>query len=81
MNKLLLKSIITTKGWQEVVRIFDEEIFKSLMPENFHTAGKIPEIVAVECVAREKASKMVKDILNKITVAGNDKDLEKESWK
>lgn len=81
MNKIAIKQLVKTKGWQEVLNVFDEEITKSLIPENFHTEGKTPEVIAVECMARERASKLVKAVIGRITSAGNETDLEKQSYK
>jgi len=80
INEKALQVLVKSRGWQEAVKIFEEEVIKSLLPESFKTDGKSPEVIAVECMAREKSSKMVRDVVDKINKIGNKQELTKESW-
>lgn len=80
INENAIKQLVKSRGWQEAVKIFEEEITKTQLPENFNTIGILPEIIAVECQSREKAAKLVRGILAKINTIGNKQELTKESW-
>jgi hypothetical protein len=80
MNKLAIKQIVSSKGWAEVLSILNDEIIESKLPKNYLTTGKHSDTIALECMAREKASKIVEKCIAKINRIANKQDLDKESW-
>lgn len=71
INELAIKKLTETKGWQEILKVFDEEITKYNFVDNYKTEGKTIEQIALECRAREIASDIVKKTLNRIANTGN----------
>jgi len=80
MNELAIKQLVASKGWVEVLNVFNEEILENKLPKNFATKGKTAEIIALECMAREMASNMVDKCIKKIERVANKQELKKESW-
>ena len=80
MNELALKQLVASKGWEEAQKIFAIKITEHKLPKNFATSGKTAELIALECMAREQASKIVEKCIKEINNIGNKKTLDKESW-
>lgn len=80
INELAIKQVVNSQGWKEVERIIIEEVEENKLPANFHTNGKSNEEVARECAAREQASLIIKECLNKIYRVAGKQEFKKESW-
>jgi len=80
INETAIKQLVNNKGWLEFLEIVKDEITEYNIPKNFHTIGKVPEIVAVECMAREKASEIVEKCIAKVNRIAGKTEMNKESY-
>jgi hypothetical protein len=81
MNKQAIKQLVEQPAFQYIEDMFMEEIVDGKKPLNFKTEGKTAEMIALEAMAREKASKMVINVLNKLRRIKNSQEYGKESFK
>jgi len=80
MNTTAIKQLVTTKGWQEFLEIVKEEITESKLPKNYLTNGKTADTIALECMAREKAVKIVEKCIGKINRIAGKVEMNKDSF-
>jgi len=80
MNETLLKQLVATKGWQEFLEIVKDEITESKLPKSYLTGGKTTDIIALECMAREKASKIIEKCIAKVNRIAGKREMNKESY-
>lgn len=76
-----IKSIVSSEAWVFIEEYFKDEILEGKKPINFKTEGKTADIIAIEVMAREKASKIVVSALNKLKRIGSEKVYEKQTYK
>ena len=74
-----IKKTIQTRGWQEILGIFDQEIEK--MKKDFPYKDKNLTEVAKQYIARREAEKTIKKVLKKIEQYGSETIQKKESYK
>lgn len=79
-NELAIKQLVATQGWKEVEKMFIDEVVNNSLPKEFATKGKSAEQIALECMAREYASDMVTNVLNKVKGISNKKVFEEEKY-
>lgn len=76
-----IKTIVDSSAWVYIEQMFKDEVIDGKKPINFKTEGKTPEIIAIEAIAREKASKIVDSVLRKLRAIKGENEYEKESYK
>ena len=80
MNIIAIKQLVTTKGWQEFLEIVKDEITEAKLPKNYLTSGKTADIIALECMAREKAVMIVEKCIGKVNRIAGKTEMNKESF-
>jgi hypothetical protein len=81
MKEKAIKSIVNQTGWQYIEEVFIDEIIEGKKALNFKTEGKTAEMIAIDVIARERASKMILDVLKKLKRIANKEEYKKESFK
>lgn len=76
-----IKMIVESSTWTYIEDLFKEEVLEGKKPLSFKTEGKTPEMIAIEAIAREKAAKIVDNVLRKIKAIKNEPEYKKESYK
>jgi len=79
--KKAIKNIVEQEGFKYIEQVFIDEVLEGKKPLNFKTEGKTAEMIAIEAMAREKASKMVMSALLKVKRFKNETISEKRDWK
>jgi len=80
INGTAIKQLVTTKGWQEFLEIIKDEIIESKLPKNYLTSGKTADIIALECMARERAVKIVEKCIGKVNRIAGKVEMNKDSF-
>jgi hypothetical protein len=81
IQKKAIKNIVEQEGFKYIEQVFLDEILEGKKPINFKTEGKTSEMIAIEVMAREKASKMVTNVLSKLKRIKYEDKVEKKDWK
>jgi hypothetical protein len=81
IQKKAIKNIVEQEGFKYIEQVFLDEILEGKKPINFKTEGKTSEMIAIEAMAREKASKMVTNVLSKLKRIKYEDKVEKKDWK
>jgi hypothetical protein len=81
IQKKAIKNIVEQEGFKYIEQVFLDEILEGKKPINFKTEGKTSEMIALEVMAREKASKMVTNVLSKLKRIKYEDKVEKKDWK
>jgi hypothetical protein len=81
VQKKAIKQIVEQEAFKYIEQVFIDEILEGKKPLNFKTEGKTAEMIAIEAMAREKASKMVTSALLKLKRFKKETISEKRDWK
>lgn len=76
-----IKSLVDSAAWSYIEQMFKDEVLEGKKPLNFKTEGKTPDIIALEAISREKAAKIVDNVLRKIKAIKTEEEYKKQSYK
>lgn len=74
-----IKNIIKTDSWQVVEKMLKEELIEKAI--NIKTEGKTADVIALEVMAMERASKIVNNFLKKLKRIASMEELKEQSYK